>query len=387
MRRLILVSLIGITIIMGSVYYLNNRKMLFLVEHAKMEINTEFHYKKYIKEVVNGKKSDVTCQSGKLDITKLGVYEIIFNYRGRDYPFTIEVVDTTKPKIKELMKLNVLMNTEVDLNKGMEISDNSGIYPRVTIDSSQLDTSQVGEYIVEYRAQDQSGNVSVFYRKIHVMKEIGTSQQSQDKIVYLTFDDGPSANTKKILDILDRYDAKATFFVTGNGKEYNEYIKEAHERGHTIGLHSYCHEYNIIYSSMDAYFRDLTKLENMVEKIIGYKPRYIRFPGGSSNKVSIKYHKGIMTLLTQKVIEKGYQYYDWNGETGDATGNHVSVETLIKNATVKNDNNIVMLAHDTDAKDTTVQALPAIIQYYQKKGYVFKAIDDQSFYAHQSLNN
>ena len=161
---------------MGSVYYLNNRKMLFLVEHAKMEINTEFHYKKYIKEVVNGKKSDVTCQSGKLDITKLGVYEIIFNYRGRDYPFTIEVVDTTKPKIKELMKLNVLMNTEVDLNKGMEISDDSGIYPRVTIDSSQLDTSQVGEYIVEYRAQDQSGNVSVFYRKIHVMKEIGTSQ-------------------------------------------------------------------------------------------------------------------------------------------------------------------------------------------------------------------
>ena len=58
-----------------------------------------------------------------------------------------------------------------------------------------------------------------------------------------------------------------------------------------------------------------------------------------------------------------------------------------RNATVKNDNNIVMLAHDTDAKDTTVQALPAIIQYYQKKGYVFKAIDDQSFYAHQSLNN
>ena len=91
---------------MGSVYYLNNRKMLFLVEHAKMEINTEFHYKKYIKEVVNGKKSDVTCQSGKLDITKLGVYfqlswsRLSFHYRSRRYN------ETENKRINEIECLN-----------------------------------------------------------------------------------------------------------------------------------------------------------------------------------------------------------------------------------------------------------------------------------------
>ena len=387
-RKRVFIYLIVLSILLCSLYfYFKKKKRLYLIEFPKVEINSQFDYKKYIKEVKNGKISEVTCQTSQLNMSRLGKYTIVYSYHGKDYPLTVEVVDTTKPEIKELVKLKVLINTEIDFYQGIEISDNSGLYPQVTIDSSKLDTSRDGEYIVQYKTKDLSGNVNVFERKIEVMKEIGTSEQSSQKIVYLTFDDGPSSNTKKILDILDKYEAKATFFVTGTHQKYNYLIKEAHQKGHTIGLHSYCHEYNIIYSSTAAYFRDLTQLENMVEKLIGYKPRYIRFPGGSSNKVSLKYNRGIMTVLARKVVEKGYQYYDWNGETGDATGNHVSVDKLIKNATVKNDNNIVMLAHDTDAKDTTVEALPSIIQYYQNKGYVFKAIDEQSFYAHQSINN
>lgn len=370
-----------------SFLYFQNRKQLYLKDHPQIEINTDFDYKKYIDKVLGGNKSDVICQKKNLNLKKTGKYEVIFSYKNRNYPLIIEVVDTIKPEIKETIKLNILVNTEIDLNKGIEITDNSLQKPKITIDSSKLDTTKPGEYIITYIAEDQSGNKNIWKRKVNVIQEIGTNQQSDEKIVYLTFDDGPSSNTKKILDILDKYQVKATFFVTGTNQKYNYLIKEAHEKGHTIGLHTYCHEYNIIYSSVDAYFNDLIKLENMVEELIGYKPRYIRFPGGSSNKVSINYHKGIMTVLTKEVIQKGYQYYDWNCSTGDATGNNIPVETIIRYATAKNDQNLVMLAHDTDAKDTTVAALPSIIQYYQDKGYIFKAIDDKSFYAHQSINN
>ena len=367
--------------------YLNNREMLIFVDNLTLEINSEFHYKEYIKEVKKGKKNDVACHIQKLDTSKLGEYEVVYVYRGHQFPVMIQVVDTTKPKIEVSHMLTVLVNTTPNLKDGIEISDNSQIEPKLTIDSSTLDTSKEGEYIVQYTAKDQSGNITVKNRTVKVVKEYGTSEQSDKKIVYLTFDDGPSQNTKKILDILDRYNAKATFFVTGNALKYNNYIKEAYERGHTIGLHSYCHEYDIIYSSADAYFRDLIKIGDMVEEIIGFRPHYIRFPGGSSNKVSKKYNTGIMSVLTKEVIKRGYQYYDWNCGTGDAEGDHVPTETIIRQAIMKDDNNIVMLAHDTDAKDTTVQALPSIIEYYQNKGYELKAIDDDSFYAHQSINN
>ncbi|MGN1182157.1 MAG: polysaccharide deacetylase family protein [Faecalibacillus sp.] len=386
-KYIIYLFLMIVILTIMSFLYFQNRKQLYLKNHPQIEINTDFDYKKYIDKVLGGNKSDVICQKKNLNLKKTGKYEVIFSYKNRNYPLIIEVVDTIKPEIKETIKLNILVNTEIDLNKGIEITDNSLQKPKITIDSSKLDTTKPGEYIITYIAEDQSGNKNIWKRKVNVIQEIGTNQQSDEKIVYLTFDDGPSSNTKKILDILDKYQVKATFFVTGTNQKYNYLIKEAHEKGHTIGLHTYCHEYNIIYSSVDAYFNDLIKLENMVEELIGYKPRYIRFPGGSSNKVSINYHKGIMTVLTKKVIQKGYQYYDWNCSTGDATGNNIPVETIIRYATAKNDQNLVMLAHDTDAKDTTVAALPSIIQYYQDKGYIFKAIDDKSFYAHQSINN
>lgn len=370
----------------GGIYF-NNRKMLFFVENPTIEINSKFDYKKYIKEVKNGEKNDVACNSKKLDVSKLGQYEIVYVYQSQEYPLMIQVVDTIQPEIKMTSSLSLLINTTPDLKKGVEISDNSQGQTELTIDSSQLDMSKEGEYTVQYSVEDCSGNKQVKNRTIRVVKEYGTDEQSNEKVVYLTFDDGPSANTKKILDILDKYNAKATFFVTGNGQKYNSYIKEAYEKGHTIGLHSYCHEYDIIYSSVDAYFNDLTKIGDMVKDIIGFTPHYIRFPGGSSNKVSKKYCTGIMSVLSKEVIKKGYQYYDWNCGTGDAEGNNIPTQTIIRNSTKKDDYNIVMLAHDTDAKDTTVQALPSIIEYYKNKGYVFKAIDDESFYAHQSLNN
>ena len=175
--------------------------------------------------------------------------------------------------------------------------------------------------------------------------------------------------------------------MTGTNQNYNYLIKEAYDKGHTIGLHTYSHDYQTVYSSVAGYFDDLTKVGNMVKDLIGFTPRYIRFPGGSSNTVSRKYTPGIMTTLSKEVINRGYQYYDWNGDSTDASGNNVPVSKLIANATSSKSNNINILCHDTNAKSTTVQALPAIIENYLARGYRFEAIDDNSFVPHQGINN
>ena len=215
---------------------------------------------------------------------------------------------------------------------------------------------------------------------------IGTQEPSEEeKVVYLTFDDGPSENTQKVLDILEQYDAKATFFITGSREECRPLIKKAYEAGHTIGLHTYSHDYADVYSSVDAYFEDLEKVGKVAEEQIGYVPCFIRFPGGSSNAVSKKYTQGIMTELTSLVQEKGYQYYDWNVDSGDGAGQ--GVEELKSNSMTDQFHHVMLLFHDSQSKDNTVEALPSVIEYYKNLGYEFRAIDRESFAPHHGVNN
>lgn len=215
---------------------------------------------------------------------------------------------------------------------------------------------------------------------------VGTTDPPADeKVVYLTFDDGPSENTKKILDILAEYDAKATFFITGANEQCRPYIKEAYDAGHTIGLHTYTHNYDEVYESDDAYFADLEKVGEVAKEQIGFVPCFIRFPGGSSNMVSAQYNKGIMTRLVKSVQEKGYQYYDWNLDSGDAAG--CGKEEIEQNATTDKINHVMILFHDTQTKDATVEALPYILKYYTDLGYEFRGIDRDSYVSHHSVQN
>lgn len=213
----------------------------------------------------------------------------------------------------------------------------------------------------------------------------GTSEQTGEKIVYLTLDDGPSQNTQTALDILDKYNVKATFFVTNAMPEYAGMIKTAYEKGHTIGLHTSTHDYAKVYASVDAYFQDLDGIAQAVQQQIGYVPCFVRFPGGSSNTVSASYSKGIMSILVQEVQNRGYQYYDWNASSGDG-GVH-NADELTAQATSFSDNNIVLLSHDSAAKQSTMEALPRIIEHYQSLGYTFKALDRQSYAPHHGVNN
>ncbi len=208
-----------------------------------------------------------------------------------------------------------------------------------------------------------------------------------EKTCYLTFDDGPSENTLKILDILEKYRVKATFFVIGTNKL--SYTKQIHEQGHTVALHTYSHKYSSIYRSQKAYFDDLTKIGNAVKQYTGVDAKVIRFPGGSSNTVSRSYCTGIMTALATETLNQGYVYYDWNVDSTDASGNNVPVSQIMNNIKTyggKHKQDVVLM-HDTDSKDTTVEALPQIIEFYIEKGYTFAPITVQTPQVTHGINN
>lgn len=207
------------------------------------------------------------------------------------------------------------------------------------------------------------------------------------KVCYLTFDDGPSDRTIEILDVLDRYEVAATFFVVGSSKL--QYLPRIVEKGHAIGLHANNHDYSKIYKSTDAYFKDLAALSDKVFDKIGVHPMIMRFPGGGSNKVSQKHCKGIMTHLTSQVQIKGYAYFDWNVDSGDASSKNVTAKTITDNvlsAAAKKDS-ICVLMHDISSKNATVEALPKIIEGLQKMGYRFEILTKNSYGFHHTVQN
>ena len=213
------------------------------------------------------------------------------------------------------------------------------------------------------------------------------SENKGKKICYLTFDDGPSDNTLKILNILKKGNAKATFFVVGTSKL--SYIKKIKEQGHAVALHTNSHDFSRVYRSETAYFKDLEAIHKKVTGYIGEIPLIMRFPGGSSNLVSRRYNRGIMTRLSKKVQAKGYTYVDWNVNSGDADGHNVPASTILRHIKreSKNKNQICVLMHDTDAKDTTVKALPSIISYLRSQGYKFEVLTKESKEFHHGINN
>lgn len=277
---------------------------------------------------------------------------------------------------------SVIVGSDIDLNALASVKDDFDPQPTLQVDKNQVDTQKKGNYKVKYVAQDASGNRSEKEITIQVVDKTG----EDEKVVYLTFDDGPSRYTPEVLKILERYNCKATFFITGMNSSYRKYISTAHDQGHTIGLHTYSHSYSKVYASTDAYFKDLEKVGQLAKDYIGFVPKYIRFPGGSSNAVSKKYTPGIMTKLTKMVEDKGYIYYDWNAENGDGYSK-MSQSEMYRRATSSTAKKIMILMHDANGKQNTVDILPKVIEHYQKKGYTFKAIDDSAIVPHQHINN
>ncbi len=244
---------------------------------------------------------------------------------------------------------------------------------------SNIDNTKIGDYKITYKVKDSGNNKASITRNIKVRKNL------EPNTIYLTFDDGPRDGvTDKILDVLKEKEVKATFFVTNNGSD--DLIKRIVSEGHSIGIHTASHRYDVIYSSVDNYFNDLEIVRKRIYNLTGIDTNLIRFPGGSSNTISKKYSEGIMSILVKEVLNKGYQYYDWNVDSGDASfaKDKMKLYNNVINS-LSHDKYNVILMHDT--KVVTMESLSSIIDYASSNGYRFDVLTAEIMPIGQKLNN
>ena len=259
-------------------------------------------------------------------------------------------------------------------------SDNSS---RVVIQST-LDTSKTGEYEIKYSVRNNE-NVSVT-RNVTVYEPHISSNQNRDtqKTIYLTFDDGPCGYTAQVLNTLKKYNVKATFFVTNQFPSYVHLIKNEYDDGHAVGVHTYSHNYKI-YSSIETYLQDFNKMNDIIEKYTGQKSKIFRFPGGSSNTISMNYSIGIMRALASKMSEEGYAYFDWDVSSGDASS--ASSQKIFNNIIkgTSSCSRCVVLMHDI--KYNTVSILDDVLAELTSKGYKFGTLSVNSPTNHHGIAN
>ncbi|MBR5598068.1 MAG: polysaccharide deacetylase [Lachnospiraceae bacterium] len=201
----------------------------------------------------------------------------------------------------------------------------------------------------------------------------------EEKICYLTFDDGPSKNTIKILDLLKQYNAKATFFVIGNSicEENRPIIERIIQEGHAIGLHAYNHVYEKFYATENSYLEDYETLYKVLKEDYGVETALFRFPGGSA----CKYLYGNGKEYVKKMQEKGFACFDWNVTGEDSVGTP-TVSSIQKNVfeRVFSYHTPIVLLHDSSIADITVEALPGILEKVKENGYKFDTLEHRKEY-------
>jgi peptidoglycan/xylan/chitin deacetylase (PgdA/CDA1 family) len=203
---------------------------------------------------------------------------------------------------------------------------------------------------------------------------VPTGAEPAQKVVYLTFDDGPSAVTEGILDYLQEQQVQATFFVIGMETERAEtLLKRMVAEGHSIGLHSYSHQYSAIYAYPEAFFADQQKLCDYLQPIIGYTPTIFRFPGGSCNATASDW---TLSEIRRQAEEKGMVWFDWNALAEDSGATTAPADQMAQNiiGTGGERDRILVLMHDNSVRTTAVDCLRIIIPYYKEKGYTFAAL-------------
>lgn len=258
-------------------------------------------------------------------------------------------------------------------------------YDQISSDNNLLDLSDYSEldsdelkHLVTYLGNLDINNTLEYQHKYsHLYVDnnfVYEDYDSDRKICYLTFDDGPDISvTTKVLDTLKKYNIKATFFVVyKDGRKERELYKRIVNEGHTIGVHTASHNYAKIYSSVEEYLNDFNRCAEQIERVTDVKPEIFRFPGGSINS----YNSSLYHELIAEMIRRGYTYYDWNVACDDASRPYVASDTIRDN--VLNSTSIekkVVLMHDGKGHETTAEALPEIIEGLSEQGYEFAALD------------
>jgi peptidoglycan/xylan/chitin deacetylase (PgdA/CDA1 family) len=281
--------------------------------------------------------------------------------RLKKYLIVMLMVSATVPILLSLILLvrvvslgRTVENLTTQVEKLTEALEQQGQLNTLTEQSSKQEDTGAGEV-----RQALTGRT--VEQDMAVQEAVPSAEPEVAHKVYLTFDDGPSAYTQDILDILDQYDVKATFFVVGKESDYaKEQLRDIVNRGHTLGMHSYSHKYSEVYASVEAFAADFTKLQDYLKEVTGVESTVYRFPGGSSNTVSTL----DMEEYAKYLDSRNVRFFDWNVSSGDGDSQILSVEQLVKNSMKDIDTNRVsiILFHDSSEKKTTVEALPIIIE-------------------------
>ena len=319
------------------------------------------------------------------------VYYTVKDSSGNETTVERQIVrtDLTPPTItlKGDASITIYAGTAYE-EPGYTANDNidGDITDQVQIEGS-VNIYHAGTYTLTYKVTDSSGNVGTAQRTV-VVKPIGQSStvKPDGKVIYLTFDDGPSRHTQRLLDLLEQYDAKATFFVVNTGHNMKTLLNAIVDGGHGIGMHSVTHDYSKIYASEEAFFNDLYKMQKIIKDYTGVTTTLMRFPGGSSNTISKKYCTGIMTQLTQAVEDQGFQYFDWNVSSGDAGGT-TTADGVYNNVIqgISGKKTAVVLQHDIHG--FSVDAVERILIWGIQNGYSFEALTPSSPTCHHGVNN
>lgn len=326
--------------------------------------------------------TDLGKFEGEVDTSKVGSYYLTYKapFLGKEYKTVVNVKDSSVPKITLLGDTEVFVSMDSDYEE-------LGYYAYDSYDGDitykverQYEKINNFTYRIKYMVKDSSGNESYATRTVIQRKGV----------VCLTFDDGPSYDsTPQILEILDRNNVKATFFVVGFGEKKYDLVKQMVEDGHQIGYHGYTHEYSKVYRSVDSVMENFYKIESLVTDVTWIdSTKIVRFPGGSSNTVSKRYCWGVVTEAAERLLEEGYQYFDWNVDSQDAGGAENS-EEVYKNVIsgLKPGRTNIVLMHDSTGNQKTVDALQRIIDYCLENGYEFRTITKDTTAVHHNIAN
>lgn len=253
------------------------------------------------------------------------------------------------------------------------------------VKTGEVDTNIPGTYEIKYTVT-RNEKTSTITRNVIVYDGVINNpiEANRDKVVYLTFDDGPGRYTEELLDILKKYNVKATFFVTNQFKSYVPLIKREYEEGHTIAVHTLTHKWSV-YDSVETYIKDFNDMNNIIEEYTGSKTNLFRFPGGSSNTISKGHSKGVVSAIANEMTKRGYVYFDWNVDSCDAAG--AKSNQIYKNVTtgIEKKNESVVLMHDI--KRNTIDVIEDIIVYGLNNGFTFDTLNVSSPTVHHHINN
>ena len=339
---------------------------------------------------VGDKAVDVTV-SGVVDTQTPGTY--ILSYTAQYQMTSQTVTRTVHVQREEPASIQLLGEPEVIVTVGTGFQEpgyratdciGRDVTAQVQV-SGSVDTSKCGTYELCYAVTDGARDVTVVRRTVKVEPVKQPDVVDPDgKVIYLTFDDGPGPYTRQLLEVLAKYNAKATFFVVDN--DLDHLMKKIVDKGHAIGIHSTSHRYEEIYSSPEAFFQDIYKMQDIIKRNTGVETTLLRFPGGSSNEISRNYYPGIMSILTEAVQDAGFQYFDWNvlsGDAGDTTSTQKIAENVING--VAGNSYAIVLQHDIHRY--SVEAVEDILLWGQNNGYVFEALTPNSPGCHQKVMN